>query len=478
MIADLLETTALLSVLAALPVMTVAGLRPASVFLCPLGGALLGAWAAQLELVAGGSFASALLILAAVANGATLIYLVSRRRKRPPLFVSSPAHERILSVDSSAPQSRGWQLISFMVLALAVLYPLRALGAAGIGFDANVSWLTHSMLVHGGHETMLSWIHNPVFVLNHADYPPLVPATSAVGYVVSRDVDLQVGIGTTAMLNACAIGVLGSGISEIAGRGVEFWRRMVVLALAGAVCLVGFGIAGPTGINGFVDLTWAALAAAAVVFGLVLPRSSQRLWVAWICLTAAALAKNEGTVAAVIVSAAIAVRYVDAGLRTPVWTWMRRAAVMCVLVIPGLTWSAIIRHYNIKSSVFFDLDIPGQPPIDRLGHTLTALTEYLHVAPVALGVLAVGSLALRSRRRLQQLGSALFLWGVAFANLVVLVGTYVVGGYEIHWWLSSSLERTTIFTQLILYVDLAIWAAVALLPPMSAHGQPGGRLGR
>jgi hypothetical protein len=61
---------------------------------------------------------------------------------------------------------------------------------------------------------------------------------------------------------------------------------------------------------------------------------------------------------------------------------------------------------------------------------------------------------------------------VAVANLLALIATYVFGAFEIHWWLSSSLNRTIIFTQLILCTDIAIWAAVAALPsPIQAHTQ-------
>ena len=430
--------------------------------LCPLGGSLVGAWAAELELVVGGSFLSTLLIVAALVNGLTLLYLWSRRTVPLVRHASSPSHAPIFSTDADVPRSMSWGFITVIVISAAVLWPLRALAVPSIGYDANVVWLLHAILVYGGHAGMLSWIHNPVFSTANADYPPLVPSSSAVGFVVSRGIDLQVGVATTAMLNACALGVLGSGIAEIVGVGVTVWRRMVVLAVAGAICLIGFGIAGPFAVDGFADLTWAASAAAAVVFGLVLPRSSQRLWVAWICLTVAALTKNEGTVAAGIIAVLLAVRYVS-GWRDSLWrTWTRRALVAGLFLAPSLTWSALMHHYHIGSAFF--RTVGGETPIKRLGPTISATTHYLLVLPVALVVLAGGSLLLGSHRRLLGLGHPLWLWVVAVANLVALIGTYVFGDYEIHWWLSSSMNRTTIFTQLILFTDIAIWAAVAALP--------------
>jgi hypothetical protein len=43
-----------------------------------------------------------------------------------------------------------------------------------------------------------------------------------------------------------------------------------------------------------------------------------------------------------------------------------------------------------------------------------------------------------------------------------MFGTYMVGGLEIHNWLVASVNRTTIFAQVLLYADLAIWLVIAV----------------
>ena len=39
--------------------------------------------------------------------------------------------------------------------------------------------------------------------------------------------------------------------------------------------------------------------------------------------------------------------------------------------------------------------------------------------------------------------------------------TYIFGVLEIHWWLSTSANRTTIFENLTAYGDMAVWLTVA-----------------
>jgi hypothetical protein len=43
----------------------------------------------------------------------------------------------------------------------------------------------------------------------------------------------------------------------------------------------------------------------------------------------------------------------------------------------------------------------------------------------------------------------------------ILFATYVFGSPEIHWWLHTSVLRTTIFPQLLLYTDVAAWLVIA-----------------
>jgi hypothetical protein len=77
-------------------------------------------------------------------------------------------------------------------------------------------------------------------------------------------------------------------------------------------------------------------------------------------------------------------------------------------------------------------------------------------------VLVAGCWFLRRDRERARFGNPAWLWTACLASLLALLATYVFGGYEIHGWLASSVNRTTIFAQLLLYTELAIWLVIAL----------------
>jgi hypothetical protein len=84
--------------------------------------------------------------------------------------------------------------------------------------------------------------------------------------------------------------------------------------------------------------------------------------------------------------------------------------------------------------------------------------------------LVVGCLFLQKIRQSGSFGHAAWLWVACTCYLAVLLATYVIGSPEIHWWLLTTLgrsgqpSRTTIFPQMALYTDLAIWLVLALEP--------------
>jgi hypothetical protein len=90
------------------------------------------------------------------------------------------------------------------------------------------------------------------------------------------------------------------------------------------------------------------------------------------------------------------------------------------------------------------------------------MAAHLAVAPVDLAVLLVGCWFLRRDRERAGLGNPAWLWLTCLGSLTIIFGTYVVGGLEIHGWLYNSVNRTTIFAQVVLYADLAIWLVIAL----------------
>jgi hypothetical protein len=79
-------------------------------------------------------------------------------------------------------------------------------------------------------------------------------------------------------------------------------------------------------------------------------------------------------------------------------------------------------------------------------------------------------LLLAHARERARLGNPAWLWTACLVSLAIIFATYVFGAFEIHGWLGNSVNRTTIFAQVLLYADLAIWMVIALdgVSPMRA----------
>ena len=237
--------------------------------------------------------------------------------------------------------------------------------------------------------------------------------------------------------------------------------RAAAVAAAGAICVVGFAVSGVFEIQGYADLLWAAAAVGAVIWGLVLPQSAQALGVAWICAVVASLTKNEGLVTAIAVLVLIALRYRP--LTRPVLAarrWAERAAFVTVPALPGLAWAGLAHLIGLHNP-FFRSTSP-ESPVTRAGATVAGMAAHLAVAPVDLAVLLVGCWFLRRDRERARLGNPAWLWAACLGSLAIMFGTYMLGGLEIHNWLAASVNRTTIFAQVLLYADLAIWLVIAV----------------
>jgi hypothetical protein len=357
-----------------------------------------------------------------------------------------------------------------------------------MGWDANSIWLTHALMVSGGHHELLTGLKNPAYLFSNPDYPPLVPAAGALAFALFGRGDLHVATGTTVLLNGCALGVVGTGIAAVGSSGRQL-TRIGAVAAAGAVCLVGFAISGQYGVDGYADLLWAAAAAGAVIWGLVLPRSTQTLVIAWICAAVASMTKNEGLTTALALLVLIALRYRPLTLSwvrrlrahpesrgspgVAAWPvarrWAERAAFVVVPALPGLAWAGLIhldglsdRFFTSPSTKSFFTSPSTESLVTRAHATIDSMAAYLTVAPIAAAVLVAGCCFLRRDRERVRFGNPAWLWTACLASLLTIFATYVFGGYEIHWWLANSANRTTIFAQLLLYADLAIWLVIAL----------------
>ena len=105
-----------------------------------------------------------------------------------------------------------WSCLTVVVIGLAVLWPLQALRSPILAYDGFAIWTLHSLFIYGGHGVYQSALTNPVYRFSNPNYPPLVPATGALGFVAQGEVDLRLAVIMTAVLNACALGAAGCAI--------------------------------------------------------------------------------------------------------------------------------------------------------------------------------------------------------------------------------------------------------------------------
>jgi hypothetical protein len=426
-----------------LPSLAVARRSPAVVFLAPLIGAVMAATAAVVELGLGGSLPVDYAVVAVIANLAVIAW-----------WLAAPRSGR-----QWVGPSWGWSVVTVVVVLGCLAVSLDALRSPGIGWDANSIWLTHAMMVYGGHHELLTGLRNVAYRFSNPDYPPLVPAAGALAFRFFGFANLHLAVDMTVLLSACALGVVGTGIAAAGSRGHQL-TRITAVAAGGTVCLVGFAV-GAFAIVGYTDLLWAAAAAGAVIWGLVLPQSPQALGVAWICAAAASLTKNEGLTTALIILVLIALRYRPLSLPGPAArTWAERAAFVVLPALPGLSWAGLMRLIGVHDAFFNSTST--ESPFTRAGATVVGMAAHLAVAPVALAVLLAGCWFLRADRERARLANPAWLWIACLGSLAIIFATYVVGGLEIHSWLRNSVNRTTIFAQVLLYSEIAVWLVVAV----------------
>ena len=474
MTAHLLVALVLLVAPAVLPALALLGARTTTVFITPLVGAVFAAIAAQLEAAVGSTLLTWYVILAVLANLAALAGL---RQRYGASWKAQRKQKQAL--DGGGP--RGWAWPSWWswatvaVMALAAGWPLQVLRTPILGYDGFAIWTIHSLFIYGGHSVYQGALTDPVYRFSNPNYPPLVSATGALGFEAEGGIDLWLAVVLTAVLNACALAAAGCAIAASAAAHGRTLARVVGLGGGACVCLIGFGLSGVYGVSGYADLLWASSAVAAVIIGLVLPPSTRNLAAAWVCATTAGLTKPEGFITAFIILLLLSVRYlkrpdtspssmlsrtqVDRRVRLAWPGWAARVSVLTVVMaLPGLLWLAYVRYENIGSDF---VGTSGQSVSLRFRSTAPAVWANLHILPLAAAVAVAGAIVLSRRRRRLDLANDLWLWIVVAGSLAALLITYVFGALEIHWWLSTSASRTTIFEGLACYADLALWLVVA-----------------
>lgn len=424
-----------------LPAVAVAGLSAPTLFVVPLASALMAGTAAACEFALPGSFLTWFVVVAVASNAVAMAGLYLRGLAARDLLES------------------GWAWAELLTVTGAVAWPLLVIGTPIIGYDTQAVWLVHGAMVSGGHSAVFSGLTDPQYTGN-PQYPPLVPGAMAVGYAIRGGIDQHLAVVTVAVLNAAAVAVVTTGLLRLLPAGAS--RRARTAALLGSILFTGsvFGVGGEFSVNGYADVLWAVSAVGATVTGLVLPRSRTAVAVSMLCVAVASLTKQEGLVTSIVIAALIALRYarsyreprdlVAAGFRA------------LVPLVPGLVWVAEVHWAHIGNA--FYAGASGQSAAYRLGATIPAMWARTHLLPFAVIAAWVGRAVLGPRRRLLGAGRPALVWLVLGWATFALLATYTFGALEIHWWLATSVNRTTIIINMLLLADLATWILLALSP--------------
>jgi hypothetical protein len=436
---NILLTCAALIVPGILPAVVIAGQRPVTPFLVPLTTALIAGVAVLAMFVTAGSLVLWFGVAAVAVNLVALAALLKG------------------SWPGRGDSSGRYPWVTFTVVLVAVLWPLVVLRAPVIGYDTQAIWLLHAAMVFGGHNALVADMTNPSYYGSNPDYPPLYPGIAAVVFASQGRVNYHLGVAAIVGLNACTLGVVGTGVMEAVGRRTRALRWGAALLMVALLCGAIHGVAGQFAVDGYADLLWAGAAVGATLYGLVLSPSRQHFLVACLCIAVVAMTKNEGFVTSAIIACLIGARmFTCRPQRARVWL---RTVALGAALAPTVAWMIAIRSKGLSDAFFGS---SAESSLTRLGATTAGMWGQLHLVVAALCVLLLGALLLRSQRVTAGLANPGWLWAVAVLSTLAIAATYVFGAMEIHWWVGASVNRTTIFANAVLLTDMAVWGVVAM----------------
>lgn len=346
-----------------------------------------------------------------------------------------------------------------LLLAPAYIHP--------IAWDAVVMWLAKakSFFYESG-------LHNQLFTGpypgTHNDYPI---GASVVLATLFRMIGRTDDAAATVLL-ACALPAFTTlVVSAVRTAAKTAQRTPVVIPLLVVLALVPTGVVLEQYANGYVDtMLSVAITGAVLAFGYAVQQRDRRwLLVGLASALAAANIKNEGLVffaVALLAALAYTLLYqrveVVRSVRTNLRRWIGPVAAFGALSVPLIAWQIA------KTLSQFPNDLAGGPPQNDLGFYMERLAKIgsTFAAEVVLNVHWLWTLAVlvvvfvalfvavawsRTHRRLLLPG----LLVVAQATVYLLV--YLRTPHDLHWHLSTSIDRLTLHIVPAAVICVALW---------------------
>ncbi|MFI5909722.1 hypothetical protein [Dactylosporangium sp. NPDC051541] len=418
-----------------------AGLPPAfavtrsaslAVVLAPLAGAAVCTAAVLLMLALGGP-----LLLWFGPLFLLTVYLAWRLRTRPALG--------------------SWR--DALLLTVPLVPPFLPVGQQPLLWDAHLIWWLHAGYFTGGGSFARSSIGNPALIFSHPDYPPFASAPVSLVWQLLGTRDFYPAAVVTGLVTFAAVAAAVLAVRTVTAFAPPWLSWPAAIA-------VGLSAWSPLWIvpsAGFSDAMCAAAFTAGAVlllfgrapFGPLLPLTL-------LLLCSAALMKNEGQSMVVALALVASVRY-RRRLRSVGWVWLPVAF--------AAVWSLTARLLGAQTDVlaggkFGDLLHSDADTVGRLPLVLSTMTGRVdRIVAFALAAAVLGYVLLRHRRREVGLGGDGWLWGVAALYWCFLTLIYVVTPNDLHWHLSTSVDRVVIPIVMLSCASAAGWAATALSHP-------------
>jgi hypothetical protein len=413
---------------ALLPMLVVAGRRPLTLVLLLPAGGVLAAAAAVLAVATRGSLTVSIVVVDVVANAVAAAIVLRRRRNGAAWVTSAADSPRVLAG-----------------AAVAAVVGLAGLSRPALDWDARSIWLLHARLLRAGGGHYVDALHNSAYTFAHVDYPPLAAATVAEAWKVwgassYRLAQVLLALQGMSLVVAAAM---------LLGRRVTSAPRWLAPALAAAYVIAALGPIGLYLTNGYADVVVAGGAAIAAIALLVEPVSGEASALGLFGALVAALTKDEGLVAALLVVGLWLVRL----LLTHRLLLRRAGRRAAVVVAAMLVWPAlVVARGGPRGSVLGagTVAAAAQGHLTRLAHAASNLASHLLVLPVVLIASVALVVAARQAAERSRLQPVAWLWALVGVQLIVLLATYTFGKMPIHYWLRTSGDRVSIFPAMVL----------------------------